>query len=131
MHYQPEKYPLQQESYEVIGICMEIHRILGKGFAEIVYKDALSYELRSKGIPFEREKEYLVEYKKIILPHRFYADFVVFGSIILEVKAQKGIAEEQYAQIINYLAVSRCPLGLLVNFGESSLAVKRVVLTRT
>jgi len=131
MHYQIEKYPLQQESYELIGICMEIHRILGKGFAEIVYKDALSYELRSKGIPFEREKEYQVEYKKIILPHRFYADFVVFDKIILEVKAQKGIAEEQYAQVLNYLAVSKCPLGLMVNFGESSLVVKRVVLSRT
>jgi len=123
-----EKYPLQQESYEMIGICMEIHRILGKGFAEIVYKDALSYELRSKGIPFEREKEYQVEYKKIILPHRFYADFVIFDKIILEVKAQKGIAEEQYAQVLNYLAVSGCKLGLLVNFGEGSLVVKRVVL---
>jgi GxxExxY protein len=123
-----EKYPLQQESYEMIGICMEIHRILGKGFAEIVYKDALSYELRSKGIPFEREKEYQIEYKKIILPHRFYTDFVIFDKIILEVKAQKGIAEEQYAQVLKYLAVSGCKLGLLVNFGEGSLVVKRVVL---
>jgi GxxExxY protein len=128
MHYQIEKYPLQQESYELIGVCMEIHRILGKGFAEIVYKDALSYELRSKGIPFEREKEYQVEYKNVILPHKFCADFVVFEKIILEVKAQKGIAEEQYAQVINYLAVSKCKLGLLVNFGESSMVVKRVVL---
>jgi GxxExxY protein len=84
--------------------------------------------MRSKGIPFEREKEYSVEYKGVILPHKFYADFVVFGKIILEVKAQKGIADEHYAQVINYLAVSGCKLGLLVNFGESSLAVKRVVL---
>ena len=128
MQYQIEKYPLQQESFELIGICMEIHRILGKGLAEIVYKDALSYELRSKGIPFEREKEYLVRYKDVILPHKFYADFVVFDQIILEIKAQKGIAEEHYAQVINYLAVSRCKLGLLVNFGESSLSVRRIVL---
>ena len=110
---------------------MEIHRFLGKGFAEIVYIDALTYELKSKGIPFEREKEYLVQYKKIILPHKFYADFVVFDKIIVEVKAQKGIADEHFAQVINYLAVSGCPLGLLVNFGESSLVVKRVVLSRT
>jgi GxxExxY protein len=131
MHYEPDKYPYQQESYEIIGACMEVHRILGKGFAEIVYKDALSYEFRCRGIPFEREKEYPVEYKKVILPHKFYADFVVFEKIILEVKAQKGIAEEQYAQVINYLAVSGCKLGLLVNFGESSLVVKRIVLSRT
>ncbi len=127
MHYEAEKYPHQEESYEIIGACMEVHRILGKGFAEIVYKDALTYEFRSRGIPFGREKEYTVEYKGVILPHKFYADFVVFGKIILEVKAQKGIAEEQYAQVINYLAVSGCRLGLLVNFGESSLVVKRVV----
>jgi GxxExxY protein len=128
MNYETDKYPYQQESYEIIGTCMEVHRILGKGFAEIVYKDALSFEFRSRGIPFEREKEYTVEYKKVILPHKFYADFVVFDKIILEVKAQKGIAEEQYAQVINYLAVSGCKLGLLVNFGESSLVVKRIVL---
>jgi GxxExxY protein len=131
MNYEADKYPYQQESYDIIGNCMEVHRILGKGFAEIVYKDAISYEFRLKGIPFEREKEYSVEYKGVILPHKFYADFVVSGKIILEVKAQKGIAEEQYAQVINYLAVSGCKLGLLVNFGESSLVVKRVVLSRT
>jgi GxxExxY protein len=128
MPYEPDKYPYQKESYEIIGACMEVHRILGKGFAEIVYKDALTFEFRLRRIPFEREKEYTVEYKGVILPHKFYADFVVFDKIILEVKAQKGIAEEQYAQVINYLAVSGCKLGLLVNFGESSLVVKRIVL---
>ena len=113
----------------LIGISMEIHRILGKGFLEIVYKDALEYELRKRNVLFQREREYIVEYKGIVLPHRFYADFVVYDRIILEVKAQKGVADEHYAQVLNYLAVSKCQLGLLVNFGENSLSVKRLILT--
>lgn len=128
MNYPEEKYPLQQETYQILGICMEIHRILGKGFLEIVYKDALELELKQRSIIYEREKEYLVEYKGKILPHRFYADFVVFDDIILEVKAQAGIVDEHYSQTINYLAVSKCKIGLIVNFGDTSLQTKRVIL---
>ena len=68
----------KEESYKIIGICFEVHNNLGPGFLEIVYKDALEYEFKRAGIPFEREKEYEVNYKDIILPHKFYADFVVF-----------------------------------------------------
>ena len=130
MKYDEKNYPYQDETYELIGICMEIHRILGRGFLEIVYKDALEYEFNSRGISYRREKEYLVKYKTVILPHRFYADFVVFDKIILEVKAQRGVVDEHYAQVLNYLAVSRCKLGLIVNFGETSLVSKRVILTK-
>ena len=107
---------------------MEVHNNLGKGFLEIVYKDALEYELRKNNIPFEREKEYTVKYKDIILPHKFYADFVVYDKIILEVKGMAGIADEHIAQTINYLKVAGLKLGLIVNFGELSLQYKRVVL---
>jgi GxxExxY protein len=128
MDYSSKQYPYQEESYEIIGICMEVHRILGKGFLEIVYKDALEYEFKKKGISYKREKKYEIEYKDIILPHHFYADFVVHDKIILEVKAQKGIVENHYKWVINYLAVSNCKLGLLVNFGEESLVTKRLIL---
>jgi len=128
MNYDEKKYPLQNESYEIIGICMEVHRILGKGFLEIVYKDALEYEFDVRGIPYEREKKYEVPYKEIILRHKFQADFVVFDDIILEVKAQKGIVDEHYKWVINYLAISKCSLGLIVNFGEDSLVTKRLIL---
>ena len=107
---------------------MEVHRILGKGLLEIVYKDAIEYEFKKKSILYEREKKYEVEYKGIILPHYFFADFVVFDNIILEVKAQKGIVDEHYSWVINYLAISKCPLGLIVNFGENSLITKRLIL---
>lgn len=128
MKYSEKEYPLQQESYQIIGICMEVHRILGKGLLEIVYKDAIEYELRTKGLTYEREKKYEVEYKGIILPHHFFADFVIFDKIILEVKAQRGIVEDHVSWVLNYLAISKCPLALIVNFGEDSLITKRLIL---
>ena len=128
MKYSEKEYPLQKESYQIIGICMEVHRILGRGLLEIVYKDAIEYEFNNKKIPYEREKKYTVEYKRIILPHYFVSDFVVFDKIILEVKSRKGIVDKHYSWVINYLGISKCPLGLIVNFGENSLVTKRVVL---
>ncbi len=127
--YDNEKYPLQEETYKIIGIGMEIHKTLGKGFSEIVYKDAYEYEFKHNGIFYEREKEYLVRYKDTILPHKFYADFVVFDKIILEIKSKKGILEEHYAQVMNYLAISGLEVGLLINFHEKSLEYKRIVLS--
>ena len=117
----------KEESYAIIGICMEVHNNLGAGFLEVVYKDALEYEFHKAGIPFKREKEYEVKYKEIILPHKFYADFVIMDKIVLEVKAVSGIHEEFIAQCINYLKVSGNKLALLVNFGEDKLNYKRIV----
>ena len=118
----------KEESYSIIGKCFEVHNNLGPGFLEIVYKDALEYEFRKADIPFEREKEYTVNYKGIVLPHKFYADFMVFNKIILEVKAVSGIADEFVALAINYLKVSNNKLALIVNFGELKLNYKRIVL---
>ena len=122
------EYILKNETYKVIGRCMEVHNNLGAGFSEIVYKDALEYEFSKTNIPFEREKEYSVNYKGIVLQHKYYADFVVFDSIILEVKGIKAIAEQHYAQCINYLKVSENKIALLVNFGEIQLNYKRIIL---
>jgi len=118
----------KEESYEIIGKCMEVHNNLGAGFLEIVYKDALELEFKKAGIPYEREKMYDVDYKGVILPHKFYADFVVFDKIILEVKGVSGIADEFVAQALNYLKVSNNKLALIVNFGELRLNSKRIVL---
>jgi GxxExxY protein len=119
-----------EESYKIIGICFEVHNNLGPGFLEIVYKDALEYEFKKAGIQYEREKEYKVTYKDIILPHKFYADFVVMDKIILEVKSVSAIVDEFIAQSINYLKVSENKLALLVNFGELKLNSKRLVLEK-
>ena len=118
----------KNESYFIIGKCFEVHNNLGPGFLEIVYKDALEYEFKQANIPYEREKEYIVNYKTIILPHKFFADFIVFDKIVLEVKAVSGIAEEFVALAINYLKVSQNKLALIVNFGEMKLNSRRVIL---
>lgn len=118
----------KEESYKIIGICFEVHNNLGPGFLEIVYKDALEYEFKKAGITYEREKEYKVHYKDIVLPHKFYADFVVMDRIILEIKSVSTIVDEFIAQAINYLKVLENKLALLVNFGELKLHSKRLVL---
>jgi GxxExxY protein len=118
---------LKGESYQLVGICMEIHRELGMGFKEIVYKDALEYEFKSKKINFIREKEFKIQYKDIILPHRYYADFIIHDSIILEVKASYMIVNNFVTQTINYLKASGLQLGIIANFGKKSFTLKRVV----
>lgn len=118
---------LKDESYELIGICMEVHRLLGMGFKEAVYKDALEIELRDKHISFQREKQFRIEYKGKILQHRYNADFVIDNQIILEVKSTPYIINSFVAQTINYLKASGLKLGIVVKFGEKSLTYKRVV----
>ncbi len=123
-----ENFYLKEETYQIIGLCMEVHKILGKGFNEIVYKEALQYEFIKKEIPFEREKEYNIEYKDIILSKRYFADFVVFDEIILEIKAISQLTSSDTGQTLNYLACSKNNIGLVINFGEDSLKYRRVIL---
>jgi GxxExxY protein len=123
-----EKIIYKEECYQIIGKCFEVHKQLGAGFLEIVYKDALEFEFKKNNISYSREKEYEVHYKNIILPHKFYADFVVEEKIILEIKSVSKISEEHIAQSINYLKVSGNKLALLVNFGELAMSYKRIVL---
>ena len=101
---------------------------MGSGFLEIVYKDAIEYEFRNRNIPYEREKEFKINYKDIILAHKFYADFVVFDNIILEIKSVESLHEKHIAQCINYLKVSNCRLAILANFHKDYLDHKRVIL---
>jgi GxxExxY protein len=117
----------KEESYLIMSKCFDVHNELGPGFLEIVYKDALALEFIRADIPFCREVKYEVNYKGVVLPHKFYADFVVFEKIILEVKGVSGICDEFQAQALNYLKVSKNKLALIVNFGELKLASKRIV----
>jgi GxxExxY protein len=118
----------REDAFKIIGRCMEVHRTLGKGYNEAIYKDALEHEFNQMGISFTREKEYPIQYKTIVLPHRYFADFVVFDKILLEAKAVEHLDGSHVRQVLNYLAASRLKLGLLVNFGENSFVHKRVVL---
>jgi GxxExxY protein len=118
----------KNESYKLMGIMFDIHNNLGKGFSEIVYKDAIEYEFEKSKIFFEREKEYQVKYKEVFLKHKFYADFVVFNSIILELKCCKSITDSHIAQAMNYLKVSENKLAVIVNFNNDSLEYKRIII---
>ena len=117
----------EEETFKIIGVCMEVHRNLGPGLLEVVYKDALEIEFKANDIPFGREKEFSIEYKGIILPHKFYADFIVNEDIVLEVKAVKEFSGEHTAQVLNYMKLSNSEIGLLVNFQNKSLQHKRLV----
>jgi GxxExxY protein len=99
-----------------------------RGHDEIIYKDALVVELSRAGIPFVREKNYEIAYKRVILPHYYYADFVVWDKILLEAKAVEKLTDSHIKQVLNYLAASKLRLGVLVNFGGDSLEWKRLVL---
>ena len=118
----------EELTYKIIGCCIEVHKSLGKGFNEIVYKDALQYAFNKNKISFEREKEFQIGYKEITLPHKYFADFIVFDKIILEIKAIETITNSHIKQTLNYLAASKLKVGLIINFGEDSLKYKRVIL---
>ena len=118
----------KDEAYFIIGLCMEVHNTLGKGFSEAVYSEALEIELEDNGVPYSKEEKFNIYYKGKSLSKKYYADFVIDNKIILELKAVEGISKSHIKQTLNYLAVSKLRLGLVVNFGEDSLNYKRVVL---
>ena len=118
----------KDDTHRLIGLCMEIHRELGKGHDEVIYKDALVVELSRATIAFSRERKYEVKYKDVILPHFYYADFVISEKILFEAKAVEKLTDAHIKQVLNYLAASKLKLGLLVNFGGDSLDWKRVIL---
>lgn len=117
----------KEESYELLGVLFDVHNQLGGGFLEVVYSDAVQYELKQREIPFEREKKFQVQYKDIILPHHFYADFVVYDKIILEIKSTTHTHDAHVAQCINYLKISGKKLALLVNFEADKLIHQRIL----
>lgn len=123
-----KEFLYKEDTYEVIGACMEVHKDLGKGFSEIVYSDALEIELSSRKILYDREVSFHIYYKDVKLPHNYYADFVIKDKIILELKTVERLTNSHIKQTLNYLAASNLKVGLLINFGQDSLEYKRIAL---
>lgn len=117
----------KQECFDIIGACMELHRELGKGYSEAVYQQTLEIVFEEKGIPAEREVLLPIYFHGRKLEKIYKADFLVFGEIILELKAVSDLLPEHCAQLINYLKITKKKVGLLVNFAKPSLQFERLV----
>jgi len=118
----------KQESFEIIGICMQIHNTLGMGLKEVNYKDAMEIDFEEKSIPYQREVKFAVKYKNKILRNAYSADFIVFENIVLEIKSTQAISTAHKAQALSYLAITGLKLAIIINFGERSLTYNRIVL---
>lgn len=111
---------------KIINACMEVHNELGNGFLEPVYQEALEEEFKIQGIPYVREKLLPVMYKGKQLKKEYYADFVCYGDIIVELKAVSVLSKPHKAQVLNYLNAANKEIGLLINFGETKLKWERI-----
>ncbi|MBR2235779.1 MAG: GxxExxY protein [Prevotella sp.] len=116
-----------EQTYAVIGAAMAVHRELGSGFLESAYGDALEIEFEDRNIPYEREKLINIFYKDRPLKTYYKADFICFGSLIVELKTVDAIADIHKAQLIHYLKATRINKGLLINFKSKSLQYERFV----
>ncbi|MDD2228299.1 MAG: GxxExxY protein [Candidatus Cloacimonetes bacterium] len=117
----------KEECYQIIGAYMAVHSELGAGFLEPVYQEALSIEFSARGIPYQKEKTIDIYYKTHLLEKKYYADFLCYGQIIVELKALNDLTGDHLSQILNYLKATNLKVGILVNFGKQSLQYKRVV----
>jgi len=119
----------EQETFKIIGACMNVHKQIGCGFLESVYQEALENEFIKQNIPYFRHKRLHILFDGQPLDKSFVADFVCYDAIILENKASTFLHKSNSDQVINYLKATGFAVGLLVNFGESSLKWKRFIHT--
>jgi len=116
----------EKETAEILNACMAVHNELGNGFLEAVYQEALAIEFDERGLPYKREVKIPIFYKGRKLDKEYFADFICFDNIIVELKCLSRIVSANKAQVINYLHGTKLEVGLLVNFGEPSLKWERV-----
>ncbi len=117
-------YIYQEETNTLLGLALQVHKELGCGFKEKVYQDAFEVLLKENNIPYEREKHLTLTYHGVVLQHDFFYDFLCYNKIGVELKAFSEITGEFESQIINYIHVGNHQLGLLLNFGTTSLQYK-------
>ncbi len=124
-----KKILYKEEVYAIQGAVFEVYREMGCGFLEAVYQECMEKELRSRGVPFEAQRELELVYKGERLSQIYKPDFICHGKIIVELKAVKETTDEHRAQVFNYLKATGLRLGVLVNFGHYPKAtVERIIL---
>ena len=116
-------------TFRVIGCAMKVHSILGNGFQEVIYQRCLAIELERAGLGFEREKDQPIYYEGAEVGTR-RADFIIEGNVLVELKALISLEDVHLAQAKNYVAAYDLPVGLLINFGNTSLQFKKIFSTR-
>ena len=121
---------LDRLAYEVIGAAIEVHGILGPGYLESVYEEAMSVELGLHGIPFARQSDVAVSYKGQRVG-KGTMDLLINGTLVVELKAVSELAPVHHAQVISYLKATGCKLGLLINCNVALLkdGIRRIVLS--
>ena len=117
----------KDEVYEIINCALDVSNILGNGFLEAVYQEALEIEFNKRNLPFQSQKKLEIKYKDKILKKEYIADFVCYEKIIVELKAINKISSIEESQILNYLKATNLKLGLIINFGNSKLEWKRYI----
>jgi GxxExxY protein len=117
-------------TFAIIGAAMEVHKVMGSGFLETFYKDALCIEFAERRIPFDSEVPCVIQYKGHRLSGHYHMDFVCFGEVVIEVKARSSTGPADHAQVLNYLASSNHSLALLLNFGTPRLEHRRFIWTK-
>ena len=120
----------EEETGKIIKACMNVFNELGNGFLEAVYQEALAIEFGLMNIPFRREAKIDIFYKGNKLDKEYYADFICYDSIVVELKAVSKLVNANKAQVLNYLHGTKLAVGLLINFGESSLKWERLTLLK-
>jgi GxxExxY protein len=109
---------LKDEVYAIVGAAMEVHNQLGAGFAEAVYQESLAIEFGLRGVPFEPQRRLKIAYKGVPLQCEYVADFLCFGSVVVEIKAIRELSKSDEAQVINYLRATELRVGVVINFGD-------------
>jgi GxxExxY protein len=124
----PEIY--KDEGYRLMGAAFEVYNDRGYGLAEEIYQECLEIELELRGIPFRSKAEIKCFYKGRELKKRYVPDLFVFGALVVELKAVTELAAEHEAQVMNYMRISRQPVGYLINFAhKGTLEWKRFILS--
>ena len=122
-----ESYLFQKECSEIIASAFAVHNELGKGFLEAVYQEALAIEFSEKNIPFLKAEKINVFYKNQKLTKYYIADFVCYNELLLEIKALDAISSDNISKMLNYIKATGFDLGLIINFGDSKVQIKRIL----
>jgi GxxExxY protein len=123
------EYPHAEVTRKILGAAFEVHTALGPGFLETIYEEALAHELALRGMQFQRQVRLPINYKTAVVGTHVL-DLIVDDKVIVELKAMSELAEVHRAIVLSYMAATKLSAALLMNFGQSSLAYKRLVRQR-